>query len=86
MDTISWHLIDKYFKDKPSNLVAHHLDSYNDFFSKGEIQNNYIVNYLLQLINKLEIKKKNNIKIEKILTKCIVKINFERSLTVFAKI
>jgi DNA-directed RNA polymerase II subunit RPB2 len=38
MDTISWNLIDKYFKDNPSNLVAHHLDSYNDFFSKGIFQ------------------------------------------------
>ena len=35
MDTIAWNLIDKYFKDNPYNLVAHHLDSYNDFFDKG---------------------------------------------------
>ena len=32
---ISWKLIDKYFKDNPHNLVAHHLDSYNDFFAGG---------------------------------------------------
>ena len=38
MDTISWKLIDKYFKDNHYNLVAHHLDSYNDFFSKGIFQ------------------------------------------------
>ena len=38
MDTIAWNLIDKYFKDTPYNLVAHHLDSYNDFFSKGIYQ------------------------------------------------
>ena len=38
MDTIAWNLIDKYFKDTPYNLVAHHLDSYNDFFSKGIFQ------------------------------------------------
>ena len=38
MDTISWNLIDKYFKDNPYNLVAHHLDSYNDFFAKGIFQ------------------------------------------------
>jgi DNA-directed RNA polymerase II subunit RPB2 len=38
MDTLAWNLIDKYFKDNPSNLVAHHLDSYNDFFSKGIFQ------------------------------------------------
>jgi DNA-directed RNA polymerase beta subunit len=38
MDTIAWNLIDKYFKDTPYNLVAHHLDSYNDFFSNRFIQ------------------------------------------------
>ena len=38
MDTIAWNLIDKYFKDNPYNLVAHHLDSYNDFFDKGIFQ------------------------------------------------
>ena len=35
MENISWKLIDKYFEDNPYNLVAHHLDSYNDFFNKG---------------------------------------------------
>ena len=35
MEAISWKIIDKYFRDNPSNLVAHHLDSYNDFFSNG---------------------------------------------------
>jgi DNA-directed RNA polymerase II subunit RPB2 len=38
MDIIAWNLIDKYFKDNPYNLVTHHLDSYNDFFSKGIFQ------------------------------------------------
>ena len=33
MDTVSWKLIDIYFKDNPSNLVLHHLESYNDFFN-----------------------------------------------------
>jgi len=37
-NNLSWNLIDKYFKDNPYNLVAHHLDSYNDFFSKGIFQ------------------------------------------------
>ena len=32
---ISWKLMDKYFKDNTHNLVAHHLDSYNDFFAGG---------------------------------------------------
>jgi DNA-directed RNA polymerase II subunit RPB2 len=35
MEDIAWKLIDKYFTDNPYNLVAHHLDSYNDFFDVG---------------------------------------------------
>ena len=35
MEEISWKIIDTYFKDNPSNLVAHHLDSYNQFFEEG---------------------------------------------------
>ena len=34
-ETTSWKLIDKYFKDNPNNLVAHHLESYNDFLKNG---------------------------------------------------
>ena len=34
-EDISWKLIDIYFKDNPNNLVAHHLDSYNEFFKNG---------------------------------------------------
>ncbi len=37
-ESISWNIIDRYFKDNPYNLVAHHLDSYNDFFNKGIFQ------------------------------------------------
>ncbi len=32
---IPWKIIDLYFKDNPSALVKHHLQSYNDFFNKG---------------------------------------------------
>jgi len=35
MDSISWKIIDKYFTDNPNNLVAHHLESYNNFFNSG---------------------------------------------------
>jgi len=35
MENISWKLIDTYFRDNPSSLVAHHLESYNDFFNSG---------------------------------------------------
>ena len=34
-ENISWNIIDKYFNDNPTNLVAHHLESYNDFFKHG---------------------------------------------------
>ena len=34
-DGISWKLIDKYFKDNPTCLVSHHLESYNDFTKNG---------------------------------------------------
>ena len=30
-----WNIIDKYFNDNPNSFVAHHLDSYNDFFNIG---------------------------------------------------
>jgi DNA-directed RNA polymerase II subunit RPB2 len=35
MENISWKVIDKYFTDNPTNLVSHHLESYNDFFNVG---------------------------------------------------
>ena len=35
IDKISWKIIDKYFTDNPNNLVAHHLESYNEFFNNG---------------------------------------------------
>jgi DNA-directed RNA polymerase II subunit RPB2 len=35
MESISWKIIDTYFKDNPSSLVAHHLESYNNFFDGG---------------------------------------------------
>jgi DNA-directed RNA polymerase II subunit RPB2 len=34
-EDISWKIIDRYFKDNPNNLVAHHLDSYNECFKNG---------------------------------------------------
>ena len=34
-ETISWKIIDKYFKDNANCLVAHHLDSFDDFFKSG---------------------------------------------------
>jgi len=35
MENIAWKLIHSYFEDNPNNLVAHHLESYNEFFNNG---------------------------------------------------
>lgn len=35
MEPISWKIIETYFKDNTGSLVAHHLDSYNDFMEHG---------------------------------------------------
>ena len=34
-ENISWKLIDTYFKDNPTNLVSHHLESFNELFQNG---------------------------------------------------
>ena len=33
--TVTWNIIDSFFKNDPKCLVRHHLESYNDFFSSG---------------------------------------------------
>uniref|UniRef100_A0A6C0JYL1 DNA-directed RNA polymerase n=1 Tax=viral metagenome TaxID=1070528 RepID=A0A6C0JYL1_9ZZZZ len=53
MESISWKLIDKYFKDNPHNLVAHHLESYNDFFDGG-INNIFRENNPIRFIEREE--------------------------------
>lgn len=35
IENISWKVIDKMFKSNPNFLVAHHLNSYNDFINVG---------------------------------------------------
>ena len=42
-DTLTWKLIDKYFKDNKNVLVKHHQDSYNDFINNG-LKNIFIEN------------------------------------------
>lgn len=34
-ETIPWNIIDKLFNDNPNLLVAHHIDSYNEFMVNG---------------------------------------------------
>jgi DNA-directed RNA polymerase II subunit RPB2 len=48
---MSWNLIDKYFKDNPNNLVAHHLESYNNFFTH-EIHNIFKENNPIRFIER----------------------------------
>ena len=55
MDIISWKLIDTYFNENPNNLVRHHLDSYNDFFSRG-INNIFRENNPIRFIERDELK------------------------------
>jgi DNA-directed RNA polymerase II subunit RPB2 len=52
-EDISWKLIDKYFKENPDNLVAHHLDSYNEFFKNG-INRIFRENNPIRFIERLE--------------------------------
>ena len=30
-----WNIIESYFKDNPTSLVDHHIDSYNNFIEVG---------------------------------------------------
>jgi len=60
LSNISWKLIDKYFKDNPSNLVAHHLDSYNDFYGSG-INNIFRENNPIRFIEREENKGKTGL-------------------------
>jgi len=53
---ISWKIIHQYFKDNPYNLVSHHIDSYNDFFSKG-IYQIFIENNPIRIVERITEKK-----------------------------
>jgi DNA-directed RNA polymerase II subunit RPB2 len=35
MEEIAWNIIDKYFVDNPYNLVAHHIDSFDQFVEEN---------------------------------------------------
>ena len=60
MDEVSWKIIDKYFKENPYNLIAHHLDSYNNFFSQG-IKKILKENNPIRFIEQNELKKDNDL-------------------------
>jgi len=48
---LSWKIIDKYFNENPNCLVAHHLESYNDFFTNG-IHNIFFENNPIRFIER----------------------------------
>ena len=60
---IPWKIIDKYFKDNPYALVAHHLDSYNDFYKNG-------LSAILRERNPIKIFKKQDDKTKEFLLQC----------------
>ena len=61
LNDISWDILDKYFVENTHYLVAHHLDTYNDFFDKG-IYNIFKENNPIRFIERKE-KEQNEIKI-----------------------
>ena len=56
--SISWNIIHRYFKDNPYNLVSHHIDSYNNFFSKG-IYQIFVENNPIRFIERITEEKEN---------------------------
>ena len=34
-ESVPWNILDIFFRDNPSFLVEHHIESYNDFFENG---------------------------------------------------
>ena len=32
---IPWKIVDRYFNDNPANLINHHIDSFDEFYSRG---------------------------------------------------
>ena len=34
-NSVIFKILDSYFQDNPQRLVAHHIESYNDFFKNG---------------------------------------------------
>ena len=60
VNNISWNIIHRYFKDNPYNLVSHHIDTYNDFFSKG-IYQIFLENNPIRIIEKIKDKESSNV-------------------------
>ena len=59
INNISWNIIHRYFKDNPYNLVNHHIDTYNDFFSKG-IYQIFVENNPIRIIEKIKDKEQTS--------------------------
>ena len=57
LHTISWKIIDKYFKENNFAFVNHHIDSFNDFFENG-------ISQIFQETNPIKIRKNFEKKID----------------------
>ena len=62
INTISWKLIDRYFKDNDLALVNHHIESYNSFFDN----NDFTKSGISQIFNEMNPIKLRKNKIESI--------------------
>jgi DNA-directed RNA polymerase beta subunit len=67
-EQIVWSIIDKYFNDNPSSLVAHQLDSYNNFFNEG-------IKQIFKEKNPIHIMKQQDPKTKEFNLKCNLYIN-----------
>jgi hypothetical protein len=68
INNISWNIIHRYFKDNPYNLVSHHIDTYNDFFSRG-IYQIFLENNPIRIIEKIKDKDDSS---NKNLSECVL--------------
>jgi len=62
-----WKLIDIYFKENPHALVRHHLDSYNQFFTKDLYQ-------MFKEMNPLKIEVDYDEELQEFRSKCLMYI------------
>ena len=60
----AWTILDKYFKDNPTSLVDHHLNSFNNFFENGINQIFREKNPITILLDMDKVTKEHNLKIQ----------------------
>jgi DNA-directed RNA polymerase beta subunit len=57
--TLSWNILDTYFKSNPDYLVSHHIDSFNQFIESG-IKKIFLESNPLKYIEFLKVVLKKN--------------------------